>query len=511
MIKVTLNLIATNGYTVYLKDIIESAKKHFMRDAELSFIIYTNSINIDQTDNIKIVNIEDEHWPGPTLKRFHYFCKAWNIIEKSDFSFYIDVDSSFRKDFGLADLDKIIPLKNIKMIGTLHPGYYGKQGTPERRVNSTAYISEGTNNRYFCGGFIGGKSSDFLDTARRLRDNIDIDLGNGIIAVWHDESHINNYFFESQPSLVLGEGFSCPEERLGQGVFSDPTILFLNKGEKRNELRKIFNPEVLSDCTFIIPIMVEHEDRYQNAKSVLSYLNKNFKTNVFIYEISEDKSKLDFIPTLENLKITHWLNKPESAFHRTKYLNIMLDEVTTKVVANYDIDVLLKPNSYKECVSKIVGGESDVIYPYRFGAAGQRRIERLPNTHSEFALSGYNLDLIDQDGNLYSDYDSEYGHCIFFNTEIYKKYGAENENFISYGPEDKERGERFKKMGFNVNWISESMIYHFEHYRGSDSSNNNPYITPNWNVYNECKAMDGDQLITYYKNQEYNKKYKTIG
>ena len=118
MIKVTLNLIATNGYTVYLKDIIESAKKHFMRDAELSFIIYTNSINIDQTDNIKIVNIEDEHWPGPTLKRFHYFCKAWNIIEKSDFSFYIDVDSSFRKDFGLADLDKIIPLKNIKMIGT---------------------------------------------------------------------------------------------------------------------------------------------------------------------------------------------------------------------------------------------------------------------------------------------------------------------------------------------------------------------------------------------------------
>ena len=511
MTKVTLNLIATNGYTVYLNDIIQSAKDYFMRDTELSFIIYTNSINISESDRIKVVNIENEPWPAPTLKRFHYFCKAWDIIEKSDFSFYIDVDSSFRKSFDFSHLESILSKDEIRMIGTLHPGYYGTQGTPERRVNSTAYISKDMNNRYFCGGFFGGKSSDFLNISRRLRDNIDIDLGNGIVAIWHDESHINNYFLDYPPSIVLGEGFSCPEEQLGEHKFNDPTILFLNKGEKRNELRKMFNPGDLSDCTFIIPIMVEHEDRYQNAKSVLSYLNKNFKTNVFIYEISEGESQLDFIPTLENLKITHWLNKPESAFHRTKYLNIMLDDVTTKVVANYDIDVLLKPNVYKECVSRIVEGESDVIYPYRFGAAGQRRIEKLTDTHSSFAMSGYDLDSIDNEGKKYSDYDSEYGHCIFFNTDIYKKYGAENENFISYGPEDKERGERFKKMGFNVNWVPESMIYHFEHYRGFDSSNNNPYITPNWNVYNECRAMDGDQLITYYKNQEYNKKYKTIG
>ena len=31
--KVVLNLIATNGYTVYLNDIINSARKHFMKSA----------------------------------------------------------------------------------------------------------------------------------------------------------------------------------------------------------------------------------------------------------------------------------------------------------------------------------------------------------------------------------------------------------------------------------------------------------------------------------------------
>jgi hypothetical protein len=248
MTKVTLNLIATNGYTIYLNDIIESAKNHFMRDTELSFIVYTNSINILESDRIKVVNIEDEPWPAPTLKRFHYFCKARGIIEKSDFSFYIDVDSSFRKSFDFSHLESILSKDKIRMIGTLHPGFYGTPGTPERRADSTAYISEAMNNRYFCGGFFGGKSSDFLNISRRLRDNIDIDLENGIIAVWHDESHINNYFLEYPPSIVLGEGFSCPEEffpsngrkeQYGGYKFTDPTILFLDKGEKKIELRRV--------------------------------------------------------------------------------------------------------------------------------------------------------------------------------------------------------------------------------------------------------------------------------
>lgn len=267
----------------------------------------------------------------------------------------------------------------------------------------------------------------------------------------------------------------------------------------------------LKNCTFIIPVMVEHEDRYNNAKSVLSYLNKNFETNIFIYEISDSNSKLDFLQSFNNLKIKHWLIKPELLFHRTKYLNIMLEEVTTKVVANYDIDVLLKPDIYSEAVSLICKGESDVIYPYRFGSNGQRRIEKTPDIHSKFADNEYDLEFIDNDESLYSDFGSEYGHCIFFNSDIYKKYGGENENFVSYGPEDKERGERFVKMGLKVSWIPESSIYHFEHYRGSNSSNNHLMANRNWNVYNECRSMDSDQVIEYYKNQEYIKKYKTIG
>ena len=266
----------------------------------------------------------------------------------------------------------------------------------------------------------------------------------------------------------------------------------------------------LKDCTIIIPLKIEHKDRYRNAKTVLGFLNKHLKTNVFIYEVCEEGiSKLDFINGLDNLNIKHWKAEDEGTFHRTKYLNIMLDEVVTPVVANYDIDVIIPSKFYKKIVYDITEGSADVVYPYKFGPGGQRRV--LENfEYEKFYESEFDLNYIDVVG-PYSDYDSEYGHCIFFNTEIYKKYGAENEDFVSYGPEDKERGERFVKMGFNVQWESNCKIYHFEHHRGVDSSSANPSSGKNWEVFERCKQMDKEQLIEYYKTQGYNKKYNTIG
>lgn len=269
----------------------------------------------------------------------------------------------------------------------------------------------------------------------------------------------------------------------------------------------------LSKTTFIIPIKIEHPDRYRNAKIVLGLLNHFFETNVFIYEISEDVTKLDFLESLKNLKIKHWISKPEKIddneiFYRTKYLNMMLDQVETPVVSNYDIDVFLRPEFYLKCQEMILSGNSDVIYPFKFGVRGQMRILE-GFDYDLFQQEGYNIDSINKYGPV-NYYDSEYGHCIFFNTQIYKNFGAENENFISYGPEDKERGTRFSKMGFKVDWISDSIVHHIEHYRGLDSGSLNPFFGHNWKVFNEIELMNEDDLKNYYLSPEYSKKYKTI-
>ena len=268
----------------------------------------------------------------------------------------------------------------------------------------------------------------------------------------------------------------------------------------------------LERTTFIIPIKIEHPDRYRNAKTVLSFLNHHFKTNVFIYEISDSGTKLDFLNSLSNLNIKHWVSEPEDAFHRTKYLNIMLDEVETPVVSNYDIDVILDPDLYLECQSDVLEGNFDVVYPYHYGYDyhGQKMV--YPNINlDEFRDSGYETSYITERSHIFQNYYSEYGHCIFFKTRVYKEYGGENESFVSYGPEDKERGERFVKLGKKVEWKKFRTIYHFEHFRGNDSSQGNSYYNQNCNVYNSISSLDKEGLANYYSNRDYLKKYKTIG
>ena len=41
----------------------------------------------------------------------------------------------------------------------------------------------------------------------------------------------------------------------------------------------------LKDCTFIIPIRIESEDRLRNVITVLCFLVSNFDTNIIVKEV----------------------------------------------------------------------------------------------------------------------------------------------------------------------------------------------------------------------------------
>jgi predicted glycosyltransferase involved in capsule biosynthesis len=264
----------------------------------------------------------------------------------------------------------------------------------------------------------------------------------------------------------------------------------------------------LKNCTLIIPIKIEHKDRYRNAETVLGFLNSNFKTNVFIYEASSSgETRLDFLESLENLNIKHWCIQEEDSFHRTKYLNIMLNEVDTPVVVNYDIDVLLDPQNFLNCQNDILEGVSQVIYPYELGNGQIMVLESFD--YEGFKNSGYDISFINSSSER-REHTSECGHCIFFNTHTYRLFGGENEDFISYGPEDKERMVRFQKLTNSVNWKSEQKVYHLEHYRGNDSWVSNPHFNSNWKIFENIKNMDTPELINHYKNISYSIKYPTF-
>lgn len=202
---IIVNIIATNKYIGFVHPLIESAERYFIPGLQKKYLIHTNILDFRLGNSVEVIlhPIEHEPWPFSTLKRFHYFLDCDHILQQSKFSYYIDADSLFVGEIDAAEVFG-------SLIGTLHPYLGNSSGTPEMNPASTAYIPYNTS-RYFCGGFFGGTSSEFVKMSQTIKNNIDKDLSNNIIAVWHDESHINKYFYSNPPEIVLPVGYGDDE------------------------------------------------------------------------------------------------------------------------------------------------------------------------------------------------------------------------------------------------------------------------------------------------------------
>ena len=272
----------------------------------------------------------------------------------------------------------------------------------------------------------------------------------------------------------------------------------------------------LKNCTFIIPIRIESEDRMRNVVTVLAYLLKNFDTKVILKEVDVESVFEDqVLPQIEDFlgdninNLTHvFENSDDPVFYRMKILNEMIDMADTNVIANYDCDVLFKRETYVESVKMIMDG-FDLVYPYGFGNY-QKQVFIDDDGVSDFINEDFDFEVLDKKSRMY---DAQYGHVQFVNRKSYILAGMENENFRGSSPEDKERFYRFDKMGYSVGRIDD-IVYHLEHSRGANSWPNsvqgNPYMKQNFDEWEKIQKMSENQLRSYYSNQEYLKKYANI-
>jgi hypothetical protein len=264
----------------------------------------------------------------------------------------------------------------------------------------------------------------------------------------------------------------------------------------------------LTKATFIIPIRIESSDRLRNVITTTAFLLENFETNIIIKEVdNESVFQRDALPILKDIldvdiNVNHIFEQSnDSSFHRQRVLNEMIMESNTDIVVNYDCDVLLPLDSYKIAYESVLSGECDVVYPYGQGMY-QYQVKANDEIVSQF-LQTYDFDILKNNSNQYT---SDFGWAQFFNRQVYIDGGMENENFIAYAPEDKERFYRFTTLGYNVGRI-DNFVYHLEHSRGHNSWFNNPYMQNNNNIWEEIQKMNQNELKEYYSNQEYLKKY----
>jgi histo-blood group ABO system transferase len=200
--KIGLLIVATGKYDIFVKSLIESAEKYFCPKHEITYFVFTDGII---PESAKIVRIEQPRlgWPFDSMMRFEIYAQNQDLLISQDYLFACDADMLFVNLVGEEILSE--------RVATLHPGFVHQRGSYERNPLSLACVHENEGQYYFAGGFWGGTSQEVLKSAKINAERISMDLSNGIIAVWHDESHWNRYCIDHEPTLILSPSYCYPE------------------------------------------------------------------------------------------------------------------------------------------------------------------------------------------------------------------------------------------------------------------------------------------------------------
>ena len=254
--------IATGRYLNYWKDQFNSAKIFLDKNKLIEFVILTDQVDtieleresllFDTNWTLKIAYVPHQEWPFPTLYKFK------NITFYSDLFtgkiiWHLDADMLFSADKIESQLMQVSRYQ--EMVFVEHPGYFrsrgidkyrlylsspalmfrdvkslfieGGVGTWERDEKSLAYVEIRRRGQYVCGGSWGGEREIVLNFSKELASRIDQDFNLGIVARFHDESHINWYRANHRCSVL--DSSYCFEESYKNLRKLEKKIVAVNK------------------------------------------------------------------------------------------------------------------------------------------------------------------------------------------------------------------------------------------------------------------------------------------
>lgn len=243
--KIGILTIATGKYKKFVSNLYKSIISNFLVEHEKTFILFTDEPDEMRRElgsheiNLEIFRIERKGFPGDTLYRYHHFYSARDsLVALGDCCpealYYFDADMLVCDRVK----DEVLPTKSKSLVATAHPGFYNRpgndpMGTPETDQRSTAFIP-GSRYRpcYWAGGFNGGEFESFMRMSKVISERVNIDDTNSIVAIWHDESHLNCYLSmpEILPSVkIMNPSYCYPES---WNIPFQKKILALDKNHK---------------------------------------------------------------------------------------------------------------------------------------------------------------------------------------------------------------------------------------------------------------------------------------
>lgn len=231
MNKTAILYICTGTYVAFWEDFFQSMEEKFLPHTHKEYFVFTDADSVygeANCERIHRVYQENLGWPGNTLYRFRIFRKVEQELLSFDYIFFMNANIVCQE---VIAEEEFLPVKE-RLLVVKHPGYY--EDPPyvyayERRKKSLAYIPYTKGKVYVCGGVNGGKADAFLELIRELDRRITEDEKKGIIAEWHDESHLNRYIVGRNDYKLLSPSYCYPE---GWDIPFEKKLLVIEKEKK---------------------------------------------------------------------------------------------------------------------------------------------------------------------------------------------------------------------------------------------------------------------------------------
>ena len=192
-------LVATGGerYTKFVRPLVDSLRAFLPPCHVILFTDANESFGADYRFFQRNLG-----WPRATLMRYHAMVAQQSFLSRYGQLFYMDVDM-----LACSPVEGEEIFSN-GITAVTHPSYVTSF---ERRPESAAYV-EG-DSMYSQGCLVGGNAKAFLRMCEVIAQKVDIDDSHDIVALWHDESHLNHYLKHNPPAKVLSPAYCFPDPK----------------------------------------------------------------------------------------------------------------------------------------------------------------------------------------------------------------------------------------------------------------------------------------------------------
>ncbi|XP_037831138.1 N-acetyllactosaminide alpha-1,3-galactosyltransferase-like isoform X2 [Kryptolebias marmoratus] len=214
---VALTVFAVGSYMeVYLETFLKSSEHYFMLGLPVSYYVFTDTpekvpnIELGPQRRLKVIKVEKyTRWQDISMMRMKIISDTIesDIRHRCTHVFCFDVDQVFTGRFGPEALGD--------SVAQLHAGYYRSPKnlrTYDNNPKSKAYMETG--DFYYHAAVFGGTWKRVKALTDACYKGIVEDKENNVEALWHDESHLNKYFYLHKPSRILSPEY-CWTTNLG--------------------------------------------------------------------------------------------------------------------------------------------------------------------------------------------------------------------------------------------------------------------------------------------------------